>query len=351
MSSEYEKKLIDMQYQMRENNAYLNDYLKDLDNWTNEMKTSEEKLKMTTSDPSKDELPPIRNFVPPKRTKKKVKKKSSAPIRSFDYRSWDKFDVEGECEKIDRESGNNADGEDEDELVDEEEDEKWQEQVLKQKGEHYKKWGNHHFEKKSYGEAIESYTKAIECDPTVAVYFANRAQCQLIEQRYGACESDCSLAIQLDQNYLKAYYRRALARIQLEKFERAREDLQFILQRDPTNKDAKAQLEQIDRSEQIKRLGRVYPLAEKPKQQRSTKPMKRIEIQEIDTSLITEQETISKKQRPIIIEEIQTPVSFSFCPKLKLFRVPRTDGTNFQRTEKHFSPSFTVLHVDRSGQS
>ena len=305
MSSEYERKLIDMQYQMRENNSFLDDYLKDLDSWTNDMKKKEntlEKAEETTITTSKD-LPPIRNFVEPPKPKKKIKKKTmnsknSSAIRSYDYRSWDKFDVDAECVRLDEESPENQDGDDE------MDDEQWQEEVLKQKGEHYKKWGNHHFEKKSYAEAIECYTKAIECNPTVAVYFANRAQCQLIEQRYGACEADCSLAIQLDGNYLKAYYRRALARVQLEKFEKARQDLEHILSRDPNNKDAKVQLDELNRKDEIKRLGRVYPLKDKPLEQRSKKPLKRIEIQEIDTSMITVSET--KKKTNLVIEEIES---------------------------------------------
>ena len=77
MSSEYERKLIDMQYQMRENNTYLNDYMKDLNTWTDEIKTKEENLKKSTNSTSSTtkDLPPVRNFVEPTKPKKNLKRK------------------------------------------------------------------------------------------------------------------------------------------------------------------------------------------------------------------------------------------------------------------------------------
>ena len=313
MTSEYEQKLIDMQYQMRENNSYLNDYMKDLDTWTGEIKKKEETLKSTansTTTINKD-LPPVRNFIIPPKPKTKSKKKkpsttttptNSSSINSYDYRSWDKYDVDAECDRID--NAEEAEEGDNEEDEDDEDDEQWEQEVLNKKAEYYKDCGNYQFKQKSYAEAIEFYTKAIECNSDVQIYFANRAQCQLIEQRYGACEMDCTLAIQLDKNYLKAYYRRALARIALEKIEQAREDLEYILSREPENHDAKNKLEEMNKNEEIKRLGRVYPLPQKPLEKRSTKPLKRIEIEEIDTSIISKSETIKKQS--IVIEEMDT---------------------------------------------
>ncbi|CAF0741216.1 unnamed protein product [Adineta steineri] len=311
MTTEYERKLIDMRSQMQENNAYLDDYMKDLNSWTDDMKKKEETVKKSTnSNSTPADLPPIRNFVEPPRPKKKsqnkTKPKTSSSIRSFDYNAWSKFDVDAECERIDNEQKVENDGGDEEEEDDDEDedDEQWQEEVLKKKAEHYKDWGNHYFKQKSYAQAIENYTKAIECNPTSHIYFANRAQCQLFEERYGACEADCTLAIQLDKNYIKAYYRRALARIGLGKIDQAREDLEYVISREPSNTDAKNKLAEVNKNDEIKRLGRIYPLQDKPIDKRSTKPLKRIEIQEIDTSIISNS-TITKKKN-IIIEEIET---------------------------------------------
>ncbi len=55
MASEYEKKLVNMQYQMKENQAYLTDYFKDLENWTSEVKKKEDLLKKS-SDPDQKVL-------------------------------------------------------------------------------------------------------------------------------------------------------------------------------------------------------------------------------------------------------------------------------------------------------
>jgi tetratricopeptide (TPR) repeat protein len=283
--------------------------MKDLNAWTDEIKKKEENLKTTPNSnlTTNKDLPPIRNFIEPPKPKKKSKKKNlstknSSSIKSYDYNSWAKFDVDAECERIDNEE---IEGDDENEDENEEEDdEQWQEDVLKKKAEYYKDCGNYQFKQKSYPEAIEFYTKAIECNPTSPIYFANRAQCQLFEQRYGACEADCTLAIQLDKNYLKAYYRRALARIELAKIEQAKQDLEYVISHEPTNNDAKTKLDEVNRNEEIKRLGRVYPLNNKPLEKRSTKLLKRIEIEEIDTSIISSSESIKKKN--IVIEEIDT---------------------------------------------
>lgn len=44
-ASEYEKNLIKMQYQMRENQSYMNDAFADLDNWSQEMKVKDKEIK------------------------------------------------------------------------------------------------------------------------------------------------------------------------------------------------------------------------------------------------------------------------------------------------------------------
>jgi len=42
--SDYEKKLMEMQYHMKENQLYMQDYFDDLDKWTSEMKTKEKEV-------------------------------------------------------------------------------------------------------------------------------------------------------------------------------------------------------------------------------------------------------------------------------------------------------------------
>jgi hypothetical protein len=42
--SDYEKKLLEMQYHLKENNLYMEDTFKDLENWTKEMAVKEKKI-------------------------------------------------------------------------------------------------------------------------------------------------------------------------------------------------------------------------------------------------------------------------------------------------------------------
>lgn len=42
--SDYEKKMIELQYQLKENNMYMEDCFKDLDSWANDMKEKEKKI-------------------------------------------------------------------------------------------------------------------------------------------------------------------------------------------------------------------------------------------------------------------------------------------------------------------
>ena len=81
---------------------------------------------------------------------------------------------------------------------------------------------------------------------------------------YGEAEKDCSLALALDDSYIKAYYRRATARVKLGKLEDAKLgtpndiptygwcygtiillDYESILRLEPGNKQAKAELEGV----------------------------------------------------------------------------------------------------------
>lgn len=60
-------------------------------------------------------------------------------------------------------------------------------------------------------------------------------------------ESDCTAAIQLDDSYIKSYYRRATVRMTLKHYTKAEEDAQKILSLDPSNKEAKFLLDQINK--------------------------------------------------------------------------------------------------------
>ena len=59
---------------------------------------------------------------------------------------------------------------------------------------------------KHFEQAIEYYTKAIEVNPSVAVYYGNRSIAHLKMESYGYALADASKALELDKMYLKVYY-------------------------------------------------------------------------------------------------------------------------------------------------
>ncbi|XP_011303529.1 serine/threonine-protein phosphatase 5 [Fopius arisanus] len=105
--------------------------------------------------------------------------------------------------------------------------------------ESYKEMANDFFKKQDFERAIELYTKAIETDPNVATYHANRSFAYLKTECFGYALEDASKAIELDKNYIKGYYRRAAAYMSLSKFTRALKDFETVVKASPYDKDAK----------------------------------------------------------------------------------------------------------------
>ena len=69
---------------------------------------------------------------------------------------------------------------------------------------------------------------AIEKDPTIAVYYGNRAFAYIKTECFGYALADSDKALQLDSTYLKAYYRRATANMSLGKFKIALKDFEAV---------------------------------------------------------------------------------------------------------------------------
>ena len=84
------------------------------------------------------------------------------------------------------------------------------------------------------------YSKAIELNPLVAVYYGNRSFAYLKTECFGYALEDASKAIELDRNYVKGYYRRAAAYMSLGKFKQALKDYETVTKARPSDKDAKA---------------------------------------------------------------------------------------------------------------
>ncbi|KAL1512939.1 hypothetical protein ABEB36_002438 [Hypothenemus hampei] len=108
-----------------------------------------------------------------------------------------------------------------------------------EEAEKFKTQANECFKKQDFNTAIELYTKAIEKNPYLAVYYANRSFAYLKTECFGYALSDASKAIELDKTYVKGFYRRATANMSLGKWKEALKDYEYVTKVRPTDKDAK----------------------------------------------------------------------------------------------------------------
>lgn len=81
---------------------------------------------------------------------------------------------------------------------------------------HHKNQGNKLFKQGKYDEALDCYSKAIECCPKdktsdLSIFYQNRAAVYETNKNYEAVVEECSKAIKLNRKYIKALQRRAKA--------------------------------------------------------------------------------------------------------------------------------------------
>ncbi|NWI86702.1 RPAP3 protein, partial [Pitta sordida] len=175
---------------------------------------------------------------------------------------------------------------------------RFEDQQLKQKAIAEKNLGNGYFKEGKYKAAIECYTRGITADGTNALLPANRAMAYLKIEKYEEAENDCTQALLLDASYSKAFARRGAARVALGKLKEAMQDFEAVLKLEPGNKQAINELTKIrnELAAKEQQTHQEYPavliketeiknivkLIDNPLQIKSTKPLQRIDIEEID---------------------------------------------------------------------
>ncbi|XP_068600108.1 tetratricopeptide repeat protein 1 [Brachionichthys hirsutus] len=107
-----------------------------------------------------------------------------------------------------------------------------------------KEKGNDQFKAGSWAEAEQSYREALVRCPVCfsrerAVLFSNRAAARLHQGSQDQAISDCTRAIELNPDYLRALLRRAELYEQTEKLDEALEDYKKVLERDPNQASAR----------------------------------------------------------------------------------------------------------------
>uniref|UniRef100_A0A4W4EJA8 RNA polymerase II-associated protein 3 n=1 Tax=Electrophorus electricus TaxID=8005 RepID=A0A4W4EJA8_ELEEL len=248
-------KAIELQMQMRQNAEDLHNFMKELDSWEADIKVKDEELRTGSLEQLQKNLPPVRNKdykkqrVKSKGPAKKSQQEEQKPpqrIKSYDYQSWDKFDVDKALETVDKEDSP-ADSNDSDlEEV----------QVDRELAMKEKEKGNKFFKEGNYDTAIECYSRGMVADPYNPVLPTNRATCFFRLKKYVVAESDCNLAIALDSKYIKAYARRGAARFALQNLEGALEDYEMVLKLDPENLDAQNEITKLN---QVSALPSAHP--------------------------------------------------------------------------------------------
>jgi len=103
------------------------------------------------------------------------------------------------------------------------------------------------FGKGNYEEAIKHYTTAISFNPSVPAYYSNRALCYIKTEALGYAIRDADLALSLDSSFVKAYYRRAVANMALNKLKDALADFRKVVKVAPNDRDARAKLAECEK--------------------------------------------------------------------------------------------------------
>jgi DnaJ family protein C protein 7 len=107
--------------------------------------------------------------------------------------------------------------------------------------------GNEAYEKGDYQGACDIYTAALSLDELNDQFnrtlYANRAAALMKLGRLKDAIRDCTVAIELDANYTKAYIRRAKIYVMLEHYEEAVRDYERASKMNPTDREIRASLQ------------------------------------------------------------------------------------------------------------
>lgn len=109
--------------------------------------------------------------------------------------------------------------------------------------------GNEEFKAQKYLPAIEFYTQAIDLFPTLSLYL-NRSMACLKVGYSGEALSDADEALKIEPGTPKAYYRKGLAYVQLNKLKDAIRELSVVAQMMPDDPDTKERLAAVQKEHQ-----------------------------------------------------------------------------------------------------
>ncbi|KAJ5979102.1 hypothetical protein N7501_002444 [Penicillium viridicatum] len=124
--------------------------------------------------------------------------------------------------------------------------------------------GNKAFAQHDWPVAVDFYNQAIakfDKDPS---FFSNRAQAQIKLEAFGFAIADATKAIELDPNYVKAYWRRALANTAILSYKEALKDFKAVVRREPGNQNAKLKAAECEKLVRRREFERAIEIADPP---------------------------------------------------------------------------------------
>ncbi|KAG6964394.1 hypothetical protein JG688_00007725 [Phytophthora aleatoria] len=280
----------------------------ELANWAAAMDVKNEALKRQT--PIKRELPPVRGQkssgemqselvrAPTKLTSaEKAEQKKTKAIPAYDFRSWEKYDVDKALEEIDQESerareqARKQQEEQEKRAAARKREleslsksvdlEKLQPETRKLYAGYEKQKGNDCFKANELEMALLHYTRSMGYDDTDAILYANRALVHLRMKNFAAAEDDCMRAILLDPTYMKGWSRRGMTRYRRGKYAESVQDFEEALRLDPENREV-TKLMKVAKEKHEEVNGALFSNTNQEAEEIEAKPFKRFEITEDD---------------------------------------------------------------------
>lgn len=126
-----------------------------------------------------------------------------------------------------------------------------------------KKEGNALFQAGKHGPAIEKYTEAIANNPNDVTFYSNRSAAYAALQKWDEAAEDGRLCIRTNKEFIKGYFRLAVALRSAGKYNEAIDNIKMGLSIDPGNADLKKQASEMN---EIQRKDRVVAIIEKAKE-------------------------------------------------------------------------------------
>lgn len=280
-------KTVQVQYQIRQNAEEISSYLRDLQVWEKKMVKKNSEIKIVR-DIRKEKVREVgtvhvssnpldsgitaNNAIENNDFENKKDKNSSAAKHTYDvgYKKWENFDIDGALNDVEKEENREKKVKNIDNIVSSNDSSMLTPATLvtkqcitnvsapvsKARGVFTavdselaeRELGNEDYKNGNFNSAIKHYTKCLGMKVKNYIAFSNRALAYIKLKEYIRAEADCNCALSIEPTHIKSLLRRATVRSALCKYRAAIRDLNHILEIDPTNKQARSDLQKTKES-------------------------------------------------------------------------------------------------------